>query len=190
MALLPMPSYRWYYIPLDPFLIMRLASLWSFSSALSNPLKLAVPIVVVLACLPPLFDMVRGPILHLRHSEKWIPLVVHNQSARVDAILDAAGVPGKIATLSTARIINSKREFFLELASGWAFYSRAAFFPVSTVERVKGASAATLPALFASDMPAAIFGGYEPLDTALFEFAQAHGYHRVEDKELGRGIVR
>ncbi len=190
VCLLPAPSYKWYFIPIAPFLILCFASLWSYPTR-NGLVHSAVLAIAVLACIPNFIDIASKHLTRTFNPPKWRPVKVHAASVRLDEILDAMDVRGKIATLSPSRIIDTKRDFYPELASAWAFFPRAAFMPDADVRRLHGASPATLASILEADMPAAIFGGYEKNDgdDALFAFAEAHGYRRVEDEALGRGIL-
>ena len=78
----------------------------------------------------------------------------------------------------------------MQLATGPFFYRVASYISPERVERLHGASPATLTGLFEHDMPAAIFGGYErKLDDAFFDFAEKHNYLRIEEESLGKGIL-
>ena len=191
IVLLVIPSNIRYFISVVPFFILCIASLWS-----SPPLCGLKPVTyvmvfaaVMIGCTPSFKYIIESYTVRLFDRKYWTPLVVLDRSRRIDALLDAAGVPGKIATLSPALLIESKRGFYLELATGSFFYRQAAYMPIDSVERLHGTSPAALPTLFSGDRPAAIFGGYEKgFDNALFEFAEAHGYRRV-DENLGGGIL-
>jgi len=179
-----------YYLPIIPFYILCVASLWSFPRLRKlEPLKYVIFLAAILSCFPNFVQITKEHAFRLLDRQYWTPLVVLDRSRRVDALLDAAGVSGKIATLSPALLIESKRGFYLELATGPFFYRVAGHIPPDRVERLHGTSPAALPALLSADMPAAVFGGDEgKLDTAFFEFAKAHGYRRVDDRLIG-GIL-
>lgn len=190
VGFLPSPSYIWYFMPAAPFLILCFVSLWSYPmrKGLAQPVTLVI--FVMLASLIPAFvTMASRSIPHLTSPSKWQPVIVHAVSARVDKILNKANVRGKIATLSPSKIIDSRRNFYLELATAWGLFPRAAFMLDDEVRRLHGASPATLTAILEADMPAAIFGGYESDDVFLFAFAKAHGYRRVRHKALEHGIL-
>ncbi len=190
VGLQPSPSYGWYSLPATPFLILCFASLWSYPMRkdLAHPVAL---VIAVLACVPNLIGIASSPLQRVVNPPKWRPVLTHAISARVDEILDEANVQGKIATLSPSTIIDSKRDFYLELANAWGFFPRAAFMPDDEVLRLHTASPATLTGILEADMPAAILGGYEPEagDAILFAFAEAHGYRLVHDKALRKGIL-
>jgi hypothetical protein len=190
VCMMPSPSYKWYFIPIVPFLILCFASLLSYP--IRNELvRYSCLAVAVLACIPNFLGIASRYLALLSDPSKWRPVAVHRASVRLDEILDETKVPGKVATLSPSRVLDTKRDFYLELSTAWAFFPRAVFLPKEEVQRLHGTSPATLPVVFENDMPAAIFGGYEETsgDIALFDFARANGYRRVEDKAFGRGIL-
>ena len=139
---------------------------------------------MLLGCYPAVIDIKKRGALNLFDVAYWTPLIVRDRSRRVDALLEKAGVTGKIATLSPDKLIESKHGFYLQLATGPFFYRVASYISPEMVERLHGTSAATLTDLLEHDMPSAIFGGYERnLDAAFFEFAEAHNYRRIEEEK-------
>lgn len=191
VALLPTPSHLWYYIPVIPFYILCMASILAFPEIqISYLAKYALLLIALLGCYPAVKDIEKRGAINLFDRSYWTPLIVQDRSKRVDALLEKAGVTGKIATLSPDKLIKSKHGFYLQLATGPFFYRVASYMSPEAVERLHGASADTLAGLLEHDMPAAIFGGYERnLDAAFFEFAEAHNYLRIEEESLGKGIL-
>jgi Dolichyl-phosphate-mannose-protein mannosyltransferase len=190
VAMLPPLNFSEYYLPVVPFFILCVASLYTFPQIIRlEQLKYVFFFVAILTCFPNFVEIAQENALRILDRKYWTPLTVLDRSRRVDAILDAAGVTGKIATLSPALLIESKHGFYLELATGPFFYRVSDAMPLDRVKRLHGTSPTALPELLSADMPAAIFGGSDhpsKLDTAFFEFAEAHGYRRVE---LGRGVL-
>ena len=192
VALLPTPSHLWYYIPIIPFYILCMMSIFSLPQVqISKLAKYALLLIALLGCYPAVNDLKKRGAFNLFDDRTyWTPLIVQDRSKWVDTLLEKAGVTGKIATLSPDKLIDSKHGFYLQLATGPFFYRVANYMSPEIVERLHGASAATLAGLFEHDMPAAIFGGYERnLDGAFFEFAEAHNYLRIEEESLGKGIL-
>jgi hypothetical protein len=188
VAMLPPLNFSQYYLPIVPFYIFCVASVFAFPQLrMLEPLKYVIFFVAIFTCFPNFMQIAQEHALRLLERKYWTPLAVLDRSRRVDAILDAAGVSGKIATLSPALLIESKHGFYLELATGPFFYRVSDRMPLDRVERLHGTSPTALPALLSADMPAAIFGGREhKLDTTFFEFAEVHGYRRVD---IDRGIL-
>jgi hypothetical protein len=191
VALLPTPSRLWYYIPIIPFYILCMASVFSFLEVqISNLGKYALLLIALLGCFPAVKDVKKRDAFNLFDRAHWTPLIVRDRSKRVDALLEKARVTGKIATLSPDKLIESKHGFYLQLATGPFFYRVASYMSPQVVERLHGASPATLNGLLEHDMPAAIFGGYErKLDNAFFDFAEKYNYRRIEEESLGKGIL-
>jgi hypothetical protein len=191
VALLPTPSHLWYYIPIIPFYILCMASVFSFPQVpISNLAKYALLLIFLVGCYPAVKDIKKRGAFNLFDLTSWTPLIVQDRSKRVDALLEKAGVTGKIATLSPDKLIDSKHGFYLQLATGPFFYRVASNISPKMVERLHGASPDTLAGLLEQDMPAAIFGGYErKWDDAFFEFAVKHNYLRIEEDSLGKGIL-
>ena len=147
VALLPTPSHLWYYIPVIPFYILCIASILAFPEIqISYLAKYALLLIALLGCYPAVKDIEkRGDDLFDR--SYWTPLIVQDRSKRVDALLEKAGVTGKIATLSPDKLIKSNHGLHLQLATGPFFYRVASYMSPEAVERLHGASADTLAGL-------------------------------------------
>jgi hypothetical protein len=142
-------------------------------------------LICTVFCMPTVLYVTRHHTVHLLDRKYWTPLKGRDASERIDKLLDSAGIEGKIATLSPALLIESKHQFYLELATGPFFFQIAQYLPAEKIARLRGVSPLTLSTLLAADRPAAIFGGHEArLDEPFFQFARAHGYCLIEDQTI------
>ena len=119
VVMVPNPSQRVYYLPVVPFYILCVASLWSFPQLRKlEPVKYVIFVVAILSCFPSFMQITKEHVFRLLDREYWTPLVVLDRSRRVDALLDAAGVSGKIATLSPALLIEFEARILLGAGDG------------------------------------------------------------------------
>ena len=121
----------------------------------------------------------------MKHPD-WRAADVARNSRGIDAALEADHPQGRIATLSPQWIIDSRHDFYLQLASGPFAYRTADRYDAAEQARLHITSPRTIAAMLDRDPPAAIYGGWEKsLDRPLFDYAVAHHYRRLPDQVAG-----
>ena len=76
VALLPSPSHLWYYIPIIPFYILCVASIFSFlpQVEISYVAKYALLVTMLLGCYPAVKDIKKRGALNLFDIAYWTPI--------------------------------------------------------------------------------------------------------------------
>lgn len=181
-SLLPTPSFPQYFAP--PLVCLPLAlallarDLSSTARAQAAAVLLCVATIALLAQAPRLVQNLAT----LPHPERWAVARVHQAGVDIARHLDAAQSRGKVATLAPLYPLEGALPVYPELATGLFAYRTAALTPASLASHYRMVSPAGIPALLASDPPAALLLGFEPaLEKPLLDYALSQGYQPVPD---------
>lgn len=190
-ALVPAPSWAMYFAAVAPLLACCVAhlnrvTLHSASAAKKRILLVvaALPIIPFLALqvleLPGLLD--RG---------RWVGYAVHKNAQLIrDAVAEAGGPPGDVATLFPLLVIDANM-VRTEFASGPFVFRSGDTFDPALLSRLHALSPSTLDAAFDADPPAAIYVGRYAgawrvaMDAPLASYAEKRGWRLVRTDEGG-----
>lgn len=187
-CLIPRPNWPQYFLPAIPFLALSVGVLFAAGDSVRRSQAIpAVLAVSLVTAVPGLVTLAEAP-LRLGDRTGWAGLRVHEIGRRIAAELGSACLAGagKVATLSPMYVLDGGGAVYPEFATGPFFYRTADLMAPERVRRLHGLSPRTLEAFLESDMPVAVFTGFEPtLDGDLERFAAGHGYRRVDADLLG-----
>lgn len=184
-AMLPSPSHPQYFVPVIPLLILLVACFYRLAARVAPDVRAPSLAAVTIVAMVPGFAMLTKDAIALAAGASATQRVQETATA-VRRAMAAAGVDGKVATLSPIRIIDGGLSVYPEFSTGPFFYRTADVLTVETVLGQRGMSAKILPAFLDQDPPAAIFTGFETdgywrhaADAALEAYATARGYRQV-----------
>ncbi len=185
-AILPTPSWSYYYVTLLLPLFVRFGAVIDDLPRLSRGAPVLLLTVVAASSVPTLYRMretVGTAFDGLRMTR------IHNQALWIGDRLRAAGVRGRLVTFSPAIAIDSGFPLDRRFATGVFVYRSGVLLSATAHERFHTIGPATLAASLDRDPPAAILVGYESShvrfrlypDTDLRAYATARGYVHVRD---------
>lgn len=179
----PLPSYRQYYYPFVPFLllgnIIGLAREHPFQLRTMRLLWLAV-IVSLLEAIPSLPSS-----LGQLAPSTWPVFSVHEKAEAIAALLPR----GRVLTLAPLFPLEAGREIYPEFATGPFAWRTASLLDPERRAAFGFVAPADLERYLAADPPAAILTGFEhrEFDLPLLRYARSHGY--VGHLSSTRGVL-
>ncbi|QLL65975.1 hypothetical protein [Sinorhizobium mexicanum] len=184
LSLIPTPGFPQYFGPplicLPLTLALLYAGLGHETRRYMQPGLIAATIVVLAVAAPRLAQYLPT----VSHPERWTVLRVHEAGETVAERLAAAGVSGKVATLSPIYPLEGGLPVYQELATGPFAYRIADIADPKLAAFYKMTSPTTIGALFDADPPAALLLGFdEVLERPMLAYAQRNGY--VVSADLG-----
>ncbi|OCP10109.1 MULTISPECIES: hypothetical protein [unclassified Ensifer] len=184
LSFVPTPGFPQYFAP--PLVCIPLAfallleALGPGALPMARPILLAAALVVLAVNAPRLGQYIGKA----THPQQWATMRVHEQGMTIAERMQAAGVSGKVATLSPIYPLEGGLDVYAELATGPFAYRTAAMTDPELAKYYKMASPATIEAMFDKDPPAALLLGFEEeLEKPMHAYALSHGY--VQSAPLG-----
>lgn len=179
-AFAPTPSFPQYFVPPIPLLIVLMIMLHARLDvrdlAPATPL-LAIAALLALAAAAPrlMLDLPK-----LATPAKWTGMVVHREGQHMRQAMAAAGLHGKVATLSPIIPLEGGLPIYPEFGSGPFVYRVADMIPPADRRWYRTTTPGHLSAFLAANPPDAIMVMDEgTLDAGFKTFATAHGYRRT-----------
>lgn len=194
ISFIPTPSFPQYFAQPQVCLVLLTGLLFASLSprvrTALNPAFVAATVVILL---------INGPRLaqglpRLASPASWTVMRTHNYGVALASRLRELGVTGKIATLAPIYPLEGQLDVYPEFATGQFVYRVADIAKPELLRYYRTTSPAKVEAFLAADPPAAILIGFDPeLEAPMLQFAQSHGYLRIDDLGIkdryGNGVL-
>ena len=181
-SFIPTPSHPQYFAP--PLICLPLGFALLFASLepgsrANAQLTLIAATIVVLAVAGPRLVQHLGSVIR---PDRWAVMRVHASGVAMAQRLAAAGVSGKVATLSPIYPLEGGLDVYRELATG-PFAYRTADITAPEIARFYSMTSPTrVGALLDADPPAALLLGFYPaLEEPMLAYAKKNGYVQAPD---------
>ncbi|BCP53927.1 hypothetical protein K32_25440 [Kaistia sp. 32K] len=181
-SFIPTPGFPQYFAP--PLICLPLALALAFGDLGVDerrhvlPVLIAATAIVLLIATPRLGQFLgRAP-----HPGRWTVMQVHDDGVRIAERMAEAGAHGKVATLAPLYPLEGGLQVYPELATGPFAYRSGDLTKPALAAQYKMTSPTRVGALLASDPPAALLLGFDPvLEAPMRAFAEANGYAPVSN---------
>lgn len=120
------------------------------------------------------------PLPNLLRPSSWTAVRADRDGREMARILASRGLDGRVATLNPVYPLEGGLDVYPELATGPFAYRVADMTEPDLLRHYRTTSPSGIEALLASDPPAALLLGFDPvLEAPMLAFAAAHGYRTV-----------
>lgn len=176
----PMPSYRQYYYPFVPFLLLGNV----IGLARERPFRPRTLQLLALTLIVSLFETTSAltSSLGIFRPSTWPVFSVHKKAEAIAALLPR----GRVLTLAPLFPLEAGRQIYPQFATGPFAWRTAALVDPQHRARYGLVAPADLERLLAAEPPAAILTGVEhqDLEWPLIDYARSHGYvsHSLPDR--------
>ncbi|HEV7307795.1 glycosyltransferase family 39 protein [Ensifer sp.] len=177
MSFVPTPGFPQYFAP--PLICVPLAfglfleTLGPTSLPSVRPILLSAAVLALAVNAPRLGQYIGKAV----HPAQWTTMRVHEAGMTIAERMQAAGVSGKVATLSPIYPLEGGLDVYPELATGPFAYRTASVTSPELAKYYRMTSPETVGALFDQEPPAALLLGFDDeLEKPMRAYAESHGY--------------
>ena len=181
LSFAPTPAFPQYYEPPVPFLLVLALLCYR---QLGEPAQRRMQPLIAMAgaiALAIILPRVLPAIPAAAKPDRWTGNVVHAQGAQIRAVLERAGVQGRVATLAPIMALEGQLPIYREFAAGPFVYRVADYLPPAQRRHFVTTSIRGLSPFLDANPPAAIVTGQEAeLDGAFIDYARSRHYLAVD----------